>query len=120
MPAHSSGRFNSDSEGAAKVFTNRHYSICTHCPRGRGCDVCLRTKITTVPWRRRSEGSIPRAVKFGDLITADHKILNEEGESRNNRRYAVVVQDLATQWIQCYPCKTKTLQETKRRVYESS
>ena len=35
-------------------------------------------------------------------------------ESLNNRRYAVVVQDLATQWIQSYPCKTKTSQETQR------
>ena len=40
--------------------------------------------------------SIPRTDKFGDLITADHKVLNEEGESRNNHRYTVVVQDLAT------------------------
>ena len=36
------------------------------------------------------------------------------GESRNNHRYAVVVQDLATQWIQSYPCKKKTSQETER------
>ena len=37
-------------------------------------------------------------------------------ESRNNHRYAVVVQDLATQWIQAYPCKTKTSQETQRSL----
>ena len=29
--------------------------------------------------------------KFGDLITADHKVLNEGGESRNYHRYAVAV-----------------------------
>ena len=45
--------------------------------------------------------------KFGDLITADHKVLSANCESRNNHRYAVVVQDLATQWIQSYPCKTQ-------------
>ena len=28
-----------------------------------------------------------RAEKFGDLTTADHKVFNEEGESRNNHRY---------------------------------
>ena len=33
-----------------------------------------------------------------------------------NHRYAVVVQDLATQWIQAYPCKTKTSQETQRSL----
>ena len=32
----------------------------------------------------------------------------------NNHRYAVVVQDLATQWIQSYPCKTNTSQETEK------
>ena len=42
--------------------------------------------------------------KFGDLITADHKTFNEEGESVNNHRKAVIVQHLATQWIQSYPC----------------
>ena len=46
---------------------------------------------------------------FGDLITADHKVLSEGCESRNNHRYAIVVQDLATQWIQSYPCKTKKI-----------
>ena len=54
--------------------------------------------------------------KFGDLITADHKVLDEEGESRNNHRYAVVVQDLAAWWIQFFPCKTKTSQETEKSL----
>ena len=35
---------------------------------------------------------------------------------RNNHRYAVVVQDLATQWIQSFPCKTKNSQETHRSL----
>ena len=33
-------------------------------------------------------------------MTTDHKLLNEGGESRNNHRYALVVPDLATEWIQ--------------------
>ena len=44
------------------------------------------------------------------------QVLTERCESRNNHRYAVVVQDLATQWIQAYPCKTKTSQETQRSL----
>ena len=44
----------------------------------------------------RTGEAVPRAETLGDLITADHKVLNEEGASRNNHRYAVVVQDLAT------------------------
>ena len=57
---------------------------------------------------------MPRAEYFGDLITADHKILSEGSESRNTHRYAVVVQDLATQWFRSYPCQTKTSQETQK------
>ena len=49
-------------------------------------------------------------------MTSDHKVLSDNCESRNNHRYAVVVQDLATQWIQAYPCKTKTSQETQRSL----
>ena len=63
--------------------------------------------------QRRSRTSTDN---FGDLITADHKVLSENCESRNNHRYAVVVQYLATQWIQAYPCKNKTSQETQRSL----
>ena len=59
---------------------------------------------------------VPRAINFGDLITADHKVLSDNCESLNNHRYAVVVQDSATQWIQAYPCKNKTSQETQRSL----
>ena len=73
------------------------HSVYTHFPN---CEICQRTKITRAPCRRRNGEAVPRAENFGDLITADHKVLSEGCESRNNHRYAVVVQDLATQWIQ--------------------
>ena len=110
----------SDSERPTKVVSrSRKHTIKTHFPKDRNCEVCLRTKMTIAPGRKRTGEAVPRQEKFGDLITADHTVLNEESESRNHHRYAGVVQDLATQWIQSYPCKTKTSQETKR-VYESS
>ena len=92
------------------------HSVYTHFPKDRNCEICQRTKITRAPCRRRSGGVVPRAEIFCDLITADHKVLSDNCESRNNHRYAVVVQDLATQWIQAYPCKTKTSQETQRSL----
>ena len=76
------------------------HSVKTHFPKDRNCEICQRTKITRAPCRRRTGGAVPRAENFGDLITADHKVLSDNSESRNNHRYAVVVQDLATQWIQ--------------------
>ena len=72
------------------------HSVHAHFPKDPHCDICLKTKITRAPCRRRIGGAVPRAEHFGDLITADHKVLSEESESRKNHRYAVVVQDLAT------------------------
>ena len=69
-----------------------------------------------VSLQERTGDAVLRSEKFGDLTTADHEVLNEGGESRNNHRYAIVVQDLATQWIQSYPFKTKTSQETGRSL----
>ena len=92
------------------------HNIFTHCPKDWICDLCLKTKITRVSCRSRTGTVVPRADHFGDLITADHKDLSEGCWSRNNHRYAVVVQDLATQWMQCYPCKAKTSQETQKSL----
>ena len=71
------------------------HSVYTHFPEDRNCEICRRTNVTRAPCRRRNGGTVPRAEKFGDLITADHKVLSDNCESRNNHRYAVVVQDLA-------------------------
>ena len=92
------------------------HSVNTHVPKDPNCDICLMTNITRAPCRRRAGTVVPRAEHFGDLITADHKVLSEESESRSNHRYAVVVQDLATQWIQSYPCKTKSSQGTPKNL----
>ena len=92
------------------------HNVYTHFPKDRNCEICKRTKITRAPCRRRKGEAVPRADNFGDLITADHKVLSDNCESRNNHRYAVVVQDLATQWIQAYPCKNKTSLETQRSL----
>ena len=92
------------------------HSVYTHFPKDPNCDICLKTKITRASCRRRTGTVVPIAENVGDLITPDHKILSEGSESRNNHRYAVVVQDLATQWLQLYPCKTKTSLETQKKV----
>ena len=95
---------------------SRKHSAFTHFHKDRNSETYQRTKITRAPCRRRNGGAVFRAENFGDLITADHKVLSDNCESRNIHRYAVVVQDLATQWIQAYPCKSKTSQETQRSL----
>ena len=107
IPAHGDSH-----EASLEPTFKRHEDLCkhsvqTHFPKDRNCEICQRTKITRAPCRRRNGGAVPRAENFGDLITADHTVLSDNCESRNNHRYAIVVQDLATQWIQAYPCKTK-------------
>ena len=113
--ARSSHEASSEPTLARSADLGKH-SVYTHFPEDQNCEICKRTKITRAPCRRRNGGAVPRAENFGDLITADHKVLSDNCESRNNHRYAVVVQDLATQWIQAYPCKTKTSQETQRSL----
>ena len=96
----------SASEPRRKVVSGKH-SIFTRFPKDRNSDICLRTKITRAPCRKRSGAAVLRAENFGDLIPAVHKVFSEGCESRHNHRYAFVVQDLDTQWIQAYPCKMK-------------
>ena len=121
IPLQGGSHASSSHEASLEPTTKRRedlgkHSVYTHFPKDRNCEICKRTKITRAPCRRRNGEAVPRAEKFGDLITADHKVLSDNCESRNNHRYAVVVQDLATQWIQAYPCKTKTSQETQRSL----
>ena len=117
-PAHISQ--DSESERPTKVVSkSRKHSICTHFPKDRNCEVCLRTKMTRAPCRTRTGEGLLRAEKFGDLITADHKVLNEDCESRNNHRYAVVVQDLALNGFNSIRAKQR-LHKRRKRVYESS
>ena len=87
--------------------------------------MCLRTplqektqirKVMLQKWRHKNASTvfmISSAKTKRYLTTAKHKILNEGRESRNNHRYAVVVQVLATQWN---PCQTKTSQETEKNL----
>ena len=114
IPLQGGSHASSSHEASLEPFTKRgedlgKHNVHTHFPQNRNCEICQRTKIT-----RGNGEAVPRAVNFGDLIT--HKALSDNCESRNNHRYAVVVQDLATQWIQAYPCKNKTSQETQHSL----
>ena len=85
------------------------HNFFSHLPKDPNCEVCRQMKITRAPWIRHRP---QRAETFGCISSADHKILNEETESRFQHRYSVVVQDLAIQWIRSCPCKSKSAKET--------
>ena len=97
---------------------SRKHSIYTHFPNDRNCDVCLRTKITNSSCTRRTGGAVPRAQKFGDLKTADHKVLSEGCESRK------IIDTLL--WCKTWPpngssriCANQRLPRRRKRVHES-
>ena len=91
------------------------HNVHTHFPKDQLRDLQAdqnhKGSAQKTQWRSRTSCS-----NFGDLITADHNVLSDNCESRNNHRHTVVVQDLATQWIQAYPCENKTPQETQRTL----
>ena len=116
VPEHRDSHATSSHEPSAELVGSvdlGKHSFYTHFPKDRNCEICQRATITRTSCTRRNCGAVPRAEHFGDLMTADHKIVSEGCESRNNHRYAVVVQHLIIQWIQSYLCKTKTSQEPK-------
>ena len=89
------------------------HSVYTHFPKDRSVNG---PKLQGAPCRRRNGEAVPRAAKFGDLTTADHKVLSDNCESRNNHRHASVVQDLVTQWIQAYLCKNKNFSGNRKEL----
>ena len=78
IPLHGGSHASSSHEASSEPTTKRRedlgkHNVHTHFPKDRNCEICKRTKITRAPCRRRNGEAVPRAVNFGDLITADHK-----------------------------------------------
>ena len=73
--------------------------ICNSCKGTRAH--CRTSKVHGEP------DKLPEPKKFADAITADHKILNEDDESRERDRVALVVLDRFTKWLQSYAANTK-------------
>ena len=85
--------------------------MCSHIPLKERTQI---RKVILQKWRHKNGSTVftftsaktkrdlfCEQKKYGDLTTAEHKVLNEGRESRNNHRCAVVVQVLATQWNPC-------------------
>ena len=89
IPLQGSAHASSCHEASLEPTTKRRedlgkHNVHTHFPKDRNCEICQRTKMTRAPCRRCNGEAVPRAVNFGDLITADHKVLSDNCESRNN------------------------------------
>ena len=68
---------------ASDQTTTTEHNLFTHFPNDPNCEICKHTKVVC---RRSAQSHILRATKVGDINTADHKVLNEEGESRNDQK----------------------------------
>ena len=104
IPLQGGSHASSSHEASLEPTTKRReelgkHSVYTHFLEDRNCQICQRTKITRAPCTRRNGEAVPRADNFGDLITADHKVLSDNCESRNNHRYAIVVRGMLLQFF---------------------
>ena len=82
-------------EGIIGSQPRGNHNVFTHYPKDPNCEVCHKTKTTRarcgIKPKKRVYGTAP-PTKFGDLITADHKNLNVENESRGGHKNTLVVQ----------------------------
>ena len=68
------------------------------------------TKTTRAPCRRRIGGAVPRAENFGDLITADHKVLSE------NRESLETITDMQA-WCRTWPLNGSSRIRAKQKLH---
>ena len=85
------------------------HNVFTQYPKGPNCNKSKVTKSTRARCntKSRKRKSDARSENFVDLITADHKVLNDESESRCRYRDAFIVEDEHTNWIQGLPRERK-------------
>ena len=99
-----------------KPLSSTHF--LTHFPKDPRCPICNQCKNTRAQCRRKKDhgepDKLPEPKAFADSITADHKILNEDDESRSNDRVAMVVMDRFTKWLQGFAAPSKEAKEVIR------
>ena len=93
------------------------HNIYTHFPKCDDCEICNQCKIQRAHCRHHEHGppdALPEPKEFAYALTADHKILNEDDQLRSQDGIALIIQDRATHWLQSYPSKTKSDDDTYR------
>ncbi len=121
-------RTHGDSDESARVTPTKviekppesHY--LTHFPKHLGCESCFKTKTLKKPHRRKGENPkvmpLPKPMKFGDIITADHLSFGKRDQSQRGDRFAYGVLDRYSGWIDCFPVQTKDAESVKAAMQE--
>ena len=97
----------------------------THLPKNPYCEVCRRAKLCNAQHRRKvnrakASSSLPKPPKrFGAHLVADHIVAHSErSRGFTGDGNALVLRDVLTGYIGCYPMKSRTGWETVRRLSE--
>ena len=94
--------------------------LMTHRVKNPFCPSCQRSKMQAkaTPDRSKQDRG-PPPTKFGEIITADHFIANNElDEGISGERSGVVILDRGTRWIDCFPQADKTAEGAMRALNE--
>ena len=95
------GSLSKESRLREEAESVRH--LLTHLPKNPYCPACQCGKLVKVHHRRRTPQE-DAAATFGDKSTADTLFAKgEHSQGRCGEKYAVVILDLATDWVTCAP-----------------
>jgi hypothetical protein len=90
----------------------------THLPKNAMCKVCQIAKSFAKPSRRKldsaqdnSRGVVPCIENFGDQVRADHVVMRGRTEGQDGQRSALVLQDVATGFVDAFPAPSRTTEE---------
>ena len=75
------------------------HNVFTHFPYDPTCEVCRSCRTHKAYCSQKCEpapDALPEPKEFGDAITADHKILNDDTASSEGDKAACIIQDRAT------------------------
>ena len=79
------------------------------------CPICNEAKSTRAQCRSKTYGKpdeLPKLLKFGESLTADHKTLNDDHASREAGNVAIIILDRYSRWLQGYAAKLNRLMNT--------
>ena len=86
------------------------HQLC-HFPKNPYCPTCRQAKMMQKPARKTNKPESEKPQSFGQCVTGDHIICKRDVEKGiNGETCALVVLDVATDWLACYPLKAKSAQ----------
>ena len=102
----------------AKATSKRN--LFTHMPKDPNCESCKMTNTLRAKFQKRLEmrrDDVANPIQFGEVVTADHKVLSEDNESMMQRRYADTGARFSD-WNQSCPIMSKSVDETKTSLQQ--